>query len=202
MSGLNVEKFKKVWALAERGATDGEKAAALHLATGMAERAGMTLEQALAMAGIRRGGDQDEARRRQREKDEFRRRMEEEFRRRDEAMRREAEGRYQRQYAYQEEMRRRWRKQEEARKRKEEEGDPDPGFWGGDGWHTSRRGNPYLSTETFHLVVFRSGGGYKAMVEHFPSGTKTFSPKVFSTVDEAKAAAIQVRDKLAERFGG
>lgn len=48
LSKLDIEKFRKVWALAEGGATEGERTAAHARATAMAARSGMTLTEALS----------------------------------------------------------------------------------------------------------------------------------------------------------
>lgn len=57
-------------------------------------------------------------------------------------------------------------------------------------WRESARGNDYLNTDGYNIVIFPRGSGWAARIRHRESDRSQDSRKTFPTADAAKLAAF------------
>ena len=57
-------------------------------------------------------------------------------------------------------------------------------------WRQSAKGNDYLKTDGFHLVVFPNRGGWNMFITWIATGQKWQSPRLYKTKDAAKLGAF------------
>lgn len=62
--------------------------------------------------------------------------------------------------------------------------------WGGRQWRVSGRGNLYLNTDGYNLVIVPSGLQWRVMVSNRETGANQLGRKQFALQSEAQAAAL------------
>ncbi len=66
------------------------------------------------------------------------------------------------------------------------------------GWRNSKNGNPYISRNGFHIVVFKQGSKYKSRIEHKDLEKTYYSKRGFDTIEEAKLSAFDATTFLQQ----
>jgi hypothetical protein len=62
--------------------------------------------------------------------------------------------------------------------------------WISRAWRTSGKGNEYLNTDGFNVVVFPKQGGWSSVIKHIASGETIFAKRNYPSVDGAKLAGF------------
>ena len=57
-------------------------------------------------------------------------------------------------------------------------------------WRTSQKGNPYIKTDGYHIVLYKQGSGWRGTITHRASGQEVKSRRGYATLEEAKLAAF------------
>src|SRR5580704_16049582 len=57
-------------------------------------------------------------------------------------------------------------------------------------WRRSGKGNEYLNTDGFNIVVFRKPGGWGARIKHIATGHSIPAERTYSSADRAKLASF------------
>jgi hypothetical protein len=66
-------------------------------------------------------------------------------------------------------------------------------------WATSIKGNPYLKTRDFLVVLFKRGNSWSGAITNRQTDRKVFAKREYATLDEAKLAALKAMDRLKDR---
>jgi hypothetical protein len=67
-------------------------------------------------------------------------------------------------------------------------------------WKLSQRGNPYVVTDGFHVVVFRrQSGQWSFRIENLETEQAWFAERHYGTEDDARADALLAVRQLREK---
>jgi hypothetical protein len=69
-------------------------------------------------------------------------------------------------------------------------------------WRESQRGNPYATTERYHVVVYPTGGSWGYRITERVANQGAYGPGRFTSRDEAMAAAEVALTDLESRGRG
>ena len=67
------------------------------------------------------------------------------------------------------------------------------------GWKISKKGNPYISKDGFHITIFKHGNAYKYVISNETKNIKDFSPRQYATQEEAKLGAFDTLISLSSK---
>lgn len=62
--------------------------------------------------------------------------------------------------------------------------------WLNRSWRTSAKGNPYLNTDGFNIVLYRQGDKWSGTITYRATGEKVTARRRYQTLDRAKLAAF------------
>lgn len=68
------------------------------------------------------------------------------------------------------------------------------------GWRISAKGNEYLNTDSFNIVMFRFGQGRKPRISQREGAHERVSQRTYLSAAAAKLAAFDVLPLLAQRW--
>jgi hypothetical protein len=66
-------------------------------------------------------------------------------------------------------------------------------------WRTSAKGNPYLNTDGFNIVLYKQGGIWTGTITNRKTGEKLTARRRYPTLDKAKLAAFDGMIFLKQR---
>ena len=66
-------------------------------------------------------------------------------------------------------------------------------------WATSSKGNPYLNTDGFNIVLYKQGNQWTGAIADRATGEKTQARRRYATLDQAKLAAFDGMIFLKQR---
>lgn len=64
------------------------------------------------------------------------------------------------------------------------------------GWKLSRKGNPYISKNAYHIVIFPTGAQYSFKIERKNSNKPYFYRRSFDSIDAAKLSSFDAMSFL------
>lgn len=67
------------------------------------------------------------------------------------------------------------------------------------GWRRSRKGNPFIRVDGYHITVYSQGSGYKAVISRPATDFKYFGRRTFPTEDSARLATFDALEFLKSK---
>ncbi|MEQ9447480.1 MAG: hypothetical protein RLN70_01065, partial [Rhodospirillaceae bacterium] len=66
-------------------------------------------------------------------------------------------------------------------------------------WRTSARGNPFLNTNGFNIVLYKHGSSWSGIITDRETGEELRAQRRYSTLDKAKLAAFDAMTFIKQR---